>query len=72
MNVGIGWVSFITDRCFFSRYVSFILNANVSHRTLCLALSLVGMHSAAAAAASMWAWTNFSYSSFGVSVSNIF
>ena len=44
----------------------FSLTANVSHGTLSLALFLVGMHSAAA---SKWALTKFSYSSFGVCVS---
>ena len=42
--------------------------ANVSQGNLYLALSLVGMLSAVA---SMWALTKFSYSSFGVSVSDI-
>ena len=46
----------------------FFLTANVSQRTQCLALSLVGIHSAAA---SMWALMKFSYLSFGVSVSDI-
>ena len=45
----------------------FFLTANVSHGTLSLALCLVGMHSAAA---SKWALTKFSYSSFGVCVSD--
>ena len=44
----------------------FFLTAYVSHGTLGLALSLVGMHSAAA---SKWALTKFSYSSFGVCIS---
>ena len=44
----------------------FFLTANVSDGTLCLALCLVGMHSAAA---SKWALMKFSYSSFGVCVS---
>ena len=44
----------------------FSLTANVSHGTLGLVLCLVGMHSAAA---SKWALTKFSYSSFGVCVS---
>ena len=44
----------------------FFLTANVSHRTLFC--SLVGMHSAAA---SMWALTKFSYSSFGVDIYDI-
>ena len=44
----------------------FSLTANVSLGTLGLALCLVGMHSAAA---SKWALTKFSYSSFGVCVS---
>ena len=51
-----------TSACFF-------LTTNVSHGTLDLALCLVGMHSAAA---SKWALTKFSYSSFAVSVSDIF
>ena len=46
----------------------FFLTVNVSHRTLCLALCLVGIHSIAA---SKWALTRFSYSSFGVGVSDI-
>ena len=45
--------------------VSF-LTANVSHGTLGLALCLIGMCSAAA---SMWALTKFSSSSFGECVS---
>ena len=49
----------------FSRFFS--LTASVSHGTLCLTLSLVGMHSATAF---IWA-LKFSYSSFGVSVSDI-
>ena len=44
------------------------LTAKVSHGTLSLALCLIGMHSAAA---SKWALMNFSYSSFGVGVSDI-
>ena len=44
----------------------FFLTANVSHGTLGLAFCFVGMHSAAA---SKWALTKFSYSSFGVCVS---
>ena len=47
----------------------FFLTANVSHRTLDLALYLVGMHYAAT---SQWALTKFSYSSFGVGISDIF
>ena len=47
----------------------FFLTANISHGTLCLTLCLVGMHSAAA---SKWAVTKFSYSLFGVGVSDIF
>ena len=46
----------------------FFLTANVSQRTLCFALCLVGMHSAAT---SMWALTKFSYLSFRISVSDI-
>ena len=46
----------------------FFLTANVSHGTLGLALCLVGTHSVAA---SKWAFTKFSYSSFGVGVSDI-
>ena len=42
------------------------LTANVSHGTLGLTFCLVGIHSAAA---SKWALTKFSYSSFGVCVS---
>ena len=45
----------------------FVLTANVSHGTLGLALSLVGMHFVAA---SRWALTKFSYLSFGVCVSD--
>ena len=48
--------------------VRFFLTATVSHGTLVLALCLVGMHSAAAF---MWVLTKFSYSSFGVGVSDI-
>ena len=44
----------------------FSLSANVSHGTLGLVLCLVGMHSAAA---SKWALTKLSYSSFGVCAS---
>ena len=44
----------------------YFLIANVSHGTLGLALCLVDMHSAAA---SKWALTKFSYSSYGVCVS---
>ena len=47
-------------------FARFFLTANVSHWTLGLALCLVGMHSVAA---SKWALTKFSYSSFGVCVS---
>ena len=43
--------------------------ANVSHRTLGLALCLVGIYSAAA---SKWALTKFSYLSFAVGVYDIF
>ena len=46
----------------------FFLTANVSHGTLCLALGLVGIHSAAA---SMWEMMKFSYLSFGVGASDI-
>ena len=48
-------------------FARFFLTANVSHGTLGLALCLVSMHSAAA---SQWALTKFSYSSFGVCVSD--
>ena len=41
----------------------FSLTAKVSHGTLCLVLSFVGMHFAAA---SRFGLTKFSYSSFGV------
>ena len=51
----------------FSRCHVFFLNANVSQGTLCFDLNLVGMHSAAA---SMRGLTKFSFSSFGVSVSD--
>ena len=51
---------FTTSHCF--------LTANVSNGTLGLVLCLVGMHSVAA---SKWALTKFSYSSFGVGVSDI-
>ena len=47
----------------------FFLTTNVSHRTLRLALYLVGMHSTAT---SKRALMKFSYSLFGVSVSDIF
>ena len=46
----------------------FFYTANVSYGTLGLALCLVGMHSAAA---SKWALAKFSYSSFGLGVSDI-
>ena len=46
----------------------FFQTANISHRTLGLALCLVYMHSTAA---SKWALTKFSYSSLGVGVSDI-
>ena len=46
----------------------FFLTAIVSYGTLGLALCFVGMHSAAA---SKWALTKFSYSSFGVGVFDI-
>ena len=46
----------------------FFLTAKVSNETLGLALCLVGVHSAAT---SKWALTEFSYSSFGVGVSDI-
>ena len=52
----------------FFTYACFFLTAEVSHETLDLALCFVGMHSAAA---SKWALTKFSYSSFGVGVSDI-
>ena len=45
----------------------FFLTTNVSHETLGLALCLVGIHSAAT---SKWALMKFSYSSFGVCVSD--
>ena len=45
----------------------FFLTASVSFGTQHLALDLVGMHFAAA---SMWALMKFSYSSFGVCVSD--
>ena len=44
----------------------FFLTANVSYGTLGLVLCLFGMHSTAA---SRWALTKFSYSSFGACVS---
>ena len=47
---------------------SFFLTTYVSHRTLGLALCLVGMHSAAA---SKWALMEFSYSSFRLYISDI-
>ena len=47
--------------------VRLFLTANVSHGTMSLALYLVGMHSAAT---SNWALTKFSYSSFGICVSD--
>ena len=47
-------------------FACFSLTANVSHGTLDLVLYSVGMHFAAA---SRWALTKFSYSSFGVRVS---
>ena len=45
----------------------FFQTANISHRTLCLTLFFFGIHSAAA---SIWVLTKFSYSSFGVNVSD--
>ena len=50
----------------FSRLYIFSLTANVSHGTLNLVLSFVGIHFAAA---SRFALTKFSYSSFGVRIS---
>ena len=47
----------------------FFLTAKVSYGTLCFPLSLVGMHSAAA---SMWAFAKFWYSSLEVIVPDIF
>ena len=47
-------------------FARFSLTANVSHGTLDLVLCFVGMYFAAA---SRWALTKFSYSSFGVHVS---
>ena len=64
-GIDIGWVLPFAFGSSFHACTLF-LNANVSHRTLGLALSLLGMHSAAA---SKWALTKFSYSSFGVCVS---
>ena len=46
----------------------FVLTANISHRTLGLALCLICMHSVAA---SKWALTKFSYSSFVEWVSDL-
>ena len=43
----------------------FFLTTSISYRTLCLALGLVGMYSAAT---SIWELTKFSYSSFGICV----
>ena len=45
----------------------FVPTATVSHEAIDFALCLVGMHSTAA---SRWALTKFSYSSFGVCVSD--
>ena len=63
LNIDIGWVPPIALGSDFLR-----LHANVSYRTLCLALCLVGMHSTVA---SEWALRKFSYSSLGVGVSDI-
>ena len=52
----------------FLRLNAFVQSANISRLTRGLAVCLVGMHSAAA---SMWASTKFSYSSFGIGVSDI-
>ena len=62
----VGFLLLHRDAVFTS--VRFFLIGNVSHGTWTLALSLVGMHSAAA---SMWTLTMFSYSLFGESVSDI-
>ena len=62
----------VSSYCIWKRFsclYAFFLNANVSYGTLGLVLCLFGMHSSAA---SEWALTKFSYSSFGVGVSNIF
>ena len=59
---------FLLHRDAVFRFLRYFLTANVSLETPCLALSLVRMHSAAA---STWALTKFSYSSFGVSALNI-
>ena len=48
--------------------MSFFLTASVSHGTVCFVLGLVGMNYAAV---SIWALMEFSYSSFGVCVSDI-
>ena len=60
----VGFFPFHLETVFTS--ARFFLTANVSHETVGLALCLVGMHSAAA---SKWAFTKFSYSSFRVCVS---
>ena len=62
----IGFFLLHSDAVFMS--ARFFLTANVSHGTLDLALCLVCMHSAAI---SMWVLSKFSYSSFGVGVSDI-
>ena len=61
----VGFLLFHLEAVFMS--ARFFLTTNVSHRTLGLALCLVGVYSAAA---STWAYTKFSYSSFGVCVSD--
>ena len=62
----IGFLLLCEEGIFMSTH--FFLTINVSHRSLSLALCLVGMHSAAA---SKQAFTKSSYSSFPVSVSDI-
>ena len=56
------------NKVLFVSYLVFSFTSSESHGTLHLTLCLVGMHSAAA---SMWAVTKFTYSSFGVCLSNI-
>ena len=60
--------SFYYTGMLFSRCLVFFLTTNVSQGTLCLALSLVCMHSVTAP---ILALTKFSYSSFGVRASDI-
>ena len=66
--VGICWVPFTEEWCFFKKLSRFLQATNDSHGTLHLPLSLVGMYSAVAC---IWAVTNFSHSSFKVCLSYV-